>query len=136
MLSPIGPPAFTKTTSSILASLFVTRLTVVSVNVFLVTVSVVVPNLVGAGGSLAINSLTLESEFCVDAAIGWVIEDESVLGEVDKRPDIPGSLPKLDVLVLLIFEVGVDELSADGLVLLREYCPGSRLRIYEGLLAM
>ena len=70
MLSPIGPPAFTKTTSSILASLFVTRLTVVSVNVFLVTVSVVVPNLVGAGGSLAINSLTLESEFCVDAAIG------------------------------------------------------------------
>ena len=70
MLSPIGPPALTKTTSSILASLFVTRLTVVSVNVFLVTVSVVVPNLVGAGGSLAINSLTLESEFCVDAAIG------------------------------------------------------------------
>ena len=58
------------------------------------------------------------------------------LREIAYHLVLPGSLPKLVVLVLLFeVEVGVEP-SADGLELLREYCPGSRLRIYEGLLAM
>ena len=98
MLSPKGPPAFTKTTSSILGtfSFVVTRLTVVSLKVRLVTVSVVTPALVGAAGNLETSSRTLSSGLRTRGSISLeVTEVESEAGL--KIAETPGSLPRLEV---------------------------------------